>query len=232
MKASGIYAIRNRATGSEYIGSAANIRSRWAAHRHALAHSKNSPPKLQCAWNKYGAAVFDFLVLETCDKHELLVREQHYIDQRKPRYNTRLEARSNFGVRWSAATNRRKGRPRTTYTVRGVTGSLRTLVKHFGQVREQSARSRMARGMSVEAAVTTPPMTPTEKGVSSAASRKVAGTQHRGRQHEFRGMLGNIRVLTELFSEHSYYVVKTRMQRGMSLEDALLTPLMRVHRHG
>lgn len=104
----GVYAITNIKTGSQYVGSAVNINMRWRAHKHALRHHKKSPPKLQAAWDKYGEESFAFAVLEFCDAELCVSIEQKYIDELKPKYNTRVEAKSNFGVKWSAETNAKK----------------------------------------------------------------------------------------------------------------------------
>jgi group I intron endonuclease len=224
-KNSGVYAITNIKTGSQYVGSAVDIRMRWRAHKHSLRHHKKSPPKLQAAWDKYGEDSFAFAVLELCDKDQCTTVEQKYIDSLKPKYNTRVEAKSNFGVKWSAETNAKKGRPENAYTVKGVTGGLHTLCKHFGIVTKQCAQWRITeRGMSVEDAVLTPSTPKSERGKISAVSRKENNTGFKGANLTFRGCTGSVTMLTEKFGVVDYYAVRSRMQRGWSLEKALLTP--------
>lgn len=82
----GIYAIYNTATGKIYVGSSRNIQLRWAQHRSCLKHNK-STPHLQRAWNKYGEASFEFIVLEECSVENLIEREQFWYDSLAPAYN-------------------------------------------------------------------------------------------------------------------------------------------------
>lgn len=230
---SGVYAITNVKTGSQYVGSAVCIARRWRAHRHALRLRRKSPPRLQAAWDKYGEAAFVFAVLEECPPEQCLVVEQRYIDLLSPKYNTRKHAESNFGVQWSAETNRKKGRPERVYTVLGVSAGLHTLCKHFGVVTKQCAQWRMSvKGMSVEAAVLTPPASMVERGVRSAQVRKAEHTGYKGADVEFRGVRGSVAELTRQFGAVSYYTVRSRLHRGWALDRALLTPLQRAGADG
>jgi group I intron endonuclease len=68
----GIYQILNKVNGKSYVGSAVNIKKRWAVHRHTLRNNKNSP-HLQKAWNKYGEESFEFNVLEYVPNVEWLL---------------------------------------------------------------------------------------------------------------------------------------------------------------
>lgn len=227
-KTSGVYAIVNTVTGSMYVGSAVNISRRWRAHLHALRNHKKSPPKLQAAWDKHGESTFEFRVLELCEPEQCIAAEQRHIDALQPKYNTRGEAKSNLGVRWSTDVNRKKGRPEVVHTVRGVSGGLHTLCKHFGVVSKQCAQWRMThKGMSVEDAVLTPPTTKAERGKISAVSRAKNNTGFKGANVTFRGVTGSIAELTKLFGAVDYYAVRSRLMRGWSLETALLTPRMR-----
>lgn len=98
----GIYAWKNLLTGDEYIGSTANLVNRKQHHRYHLRRNKHTTPHLQRAWNKYGEAAFEFVVLEFVDAlDKLLEREQHYLDTRKPAYNHRTVAESNEGRKWT-----------------------------------------------------------------------------------------------------------------------------------
>lgn len=222
---SGVYAITNIKTGSQYVGSAVNINMRWRAHKHSLRHHKKSPPKLQAAWDKYGEDAFAFAVLELCDKDQCTTVEQKYINELKPKYNTRAEASSNLGMTWSAEVNAKKGRPVVAYTVQGVTGGLHTLCKHFGIVTKQCAQWRMTeRGMSVEEAVLTPSTPKNVRGEISAKSRKENNTGYKGANLTFRGETGSLAMLTEKFGVVDYYAVRSRMQRGWALDKALTTP--------
>lgn len=76
----GIYAIRNIVSGRICVGSAANMKRRWALHRSLLYRGKHHSSSLQRSWLKHGEEKFIFEVLEITDKHLLIQREQHWID--------------------------------------------------------------------------------------------------------------------------------------------------------
>lgn len=80
-KNSGIYMIQNLINGKMYIGSSYNIFKRTSKHKTELKHNKHCNAYLQNAFNKYGLHNFIFLELEFCEKEELLIREQFYLDK-------------------------------------------------------------------------------------------------------------------------------------------------------
>ena len=124
---SGIYCIRNLVSGRVYVGSAANIRIRWNAHRSMLSKGKHHAPALRRSWLKHGPAAFVFEVLEIVEaKERLIEREQHWIDALnsacpKTGFNVAPKAGSRLGAGHSPETRalmkvQRKGRkmpPRT-----------------------------------------------------------------------------------------------------------------------
>jgi group I intron endonuclease len=59
-----IYRITNMANGKYYIGSADSFARREWQHKYDLKRGAHKNPKLQAAWNKYGADMFVFEVLE------------------------------------------------------------------------------------------------------------------------------------------------------------------------
>ena len=95
----GIYKITNTVTRKFYIGSAVNIKRRWAYHRSQLGANKHGNRHLQNSWNKHGEDSFTFEVLEYCGKERLIEREQFYIDNEKPAYNISPTAGSSLGVK-------------------------------------------------------------------------------------------------------------------------------------
>ena len=103
---SGIYQIRNTANGRLYVGSAVNIKRRWADHKKGLKAGTHHCKKLQNSWNKHGAECFEFSILEVVAvKGELILREQHWIDSTgaagKGGYNVSPTAFSLLGFRHS-----------------------------------------------------------------------------------------------------------------------------------
>ena len=109
----GIYMITNTANGYFYVGSARNLRKRWADHRSYLKKQRHHNPHLQAAWNKYGAGAFAFSVLEVVpDLGGLLVAEQRWLDHyqaaiRRDCYNFLPTAGSHLGRKRSAETRAR-----------------------------------------------------------------------------------------------------------------------------
>lgn len=84
----GIYAIRNLKNNNLYIGSSINIQARLEKHRSLLRGNVHENIYLQNAYNKYGenSFIFELLELETIQDN-LIVREQFWIDNLKPKYN-------------------------------------------------------------------------------------------------------------------------------------------------
>ena len=104
---SGIYEIKNRADGKFYIGSAVNLKARWARHLSGLCNGKHHNSRLQAAFGKYGAEVFGFSVLEYTGRQNLLKREQHYLDTLRPDYNLLPTAGSHLGRKHSEQTKQK-----------------------------------------------------------------------------------------------------------------------------
>lgn len=221
---SGIYRIRNTVNGHAYIGSAKNVRYRWANHVKALTCHKKSPPKLQNAWDKYGADAFEFELVEACPVEDLLTREQFHIDKEQPEYNTRLLAWSNAGIRWSDETNSKKAAYYAVHTVAGVTGSVKTLAEHFGVVSYGAACARIQRGSSVEFAVLTPPASRQEIGRRTARTHKRNGTHPSSKPLTAFGVTAPLYKLVAQFSTMQVKSVRQRIARGASVEDALTKP--------
>lgn len=120
LRASGIYAIRNRFSGKFYIGSSVHLQKRRDAHWRTLRAGVHKNARLQRAWRKYGASAFVFEVLEYVpDRAMLIEREQHWIDAEQAvtaGYNILPKAGSCLGRKHTAETVEKmrasaKGRP-------------------------------------------------------------------------------------------------------------------------
>lgn len=94
---SGIYVIRNLTNFKFYIGSAKNLDARFSRHKFDFYNNCHHNIHLQRAFNLYGASVFEFGILEYCEKGALVEREQFYIDKYKPQYNILEKAYSRVG---------------------------------------------------------------------------------------------------------------------------------------
>lgn len=60
----GIYALKLKSTGEMWIQSSKDIERRFITHRSRLNTNKHSNPKLQAAWNQYGADAFEPVILQ------------------------------------------------------------------------------------------------------------------------------------------------------------------------
>ena len=83
---SGVYKITNNITGEFYIGSSCNIKQRWSQHRNPAAQKRQPNSKLYKDMASYGLDNFTIEVIEETDN--LKEREQYWIEQLKPSYNS------------------------------------------------------------------------------------------------------------------------------------------------
>lgn len=94
---SGIYKIENQITKDIYIGSSVHLTNRKSRHFKDLGKNIHHSIILQRAVNKYGIENFIFIVLENCEKEDLLIKEQHYLDTLLPLYNILTQAGNSLG---------------------------------------------------------------------------------------------------------------------------------------
>lgn len=86
MKIAGVYKITNIITGEFYIGSSKDIKRRWADHKCLSMWKQQPNSKLYKDMASYGKDKFIFEVIE--ETTDLRNREQYYIEQLKPSYNS------------------------------------------------------------------------------------------------------------------------------------------------
>ena len=80
LAAGGIYAIRNKVNGKQYVGSAVNIARRFTDHVKLLNRKDHHSVALQRAWLRYGGDAFELVILEIVRDADMLIRrEQHWI---------------------------------------------------------------------------------------------------------------------------------------------------------
>ena len=100
---SGIYKIECAKNKKCYIGSASNIKARWASHKFLLKKGKHHSIHLQRAWIKHGENAFVFSIIEKSPSHLLIEREQAWLDFIKPfgdnGYNIAPKAGKTEGVK-------------------------------------------------------------------------------------------------------------------------------------
>ena len=108
MNISGIYKIQSICKPERiYIGSAVNIRRRWKEHKEDLKRNEHHTPKLQNHYNKYGKSDLIYSILLKCEPEELIKREQSYLDDLNPYFNTNILASSSLGAKRSEASRER-----------------------------------------------------------------------------------------------------------------------------
>ena len=116
----GIYKITCLSNQNIYIGSSFDICQRIAEHLYNLRKGSHKNKYLQNAFNKYGESSLTFSVIEEIKYTTILIiREQYWIDNLKPNFNSRKIATSNLGIRYSDEHKRmlsesRKGKKNST----------------------------------------------------------------------------------------------------------------------
>jgi group I intron endonuclease len=99
----GIYFWINKKNGKTYIGSAINLANRFYAY-YNLKYILKSNMTIGRALLKYGHSNFSLHILEYCEVHNVLEREQYYLDLLKPKYNILRLAGSSLGYRHTEET--------------------------------------------------------------------------------------------------------------------------------
>jgi len=84
---SGIYMLTNNLTGKIYIGQSIDISNRFKNYFNPSYLKRSRSILISRALIKYEYLNFSLTILEYCDKSNLLVREQYYLDKLNPQYN-------------------------------------------------------------------------------------------------------------------------------------------------
>lgn len=85
-KISGVYKINNTSSGDFYIGSSKDIKRRWHQHKCLSVWTKQPNSRMYKDMAQYGLNNFTFEIIEETDN--LKEREQYWIEQLSPTYNT------------------------------------------------------------------------------------------------------------------------------------------------
>lgn len=99
----GIYLWVNKKNGKSYVGSAVNLANRFYAY-YNLKYTLKSAMAISRALLKYGHSEFSLHILEYCEVHNVLEREQYYLDLILPEYNILKKAGSSLGYRHTEET--------------------------------------------------------------------------------------------------------------------------------
>jgi group I intron endonuclease len=88
MKVTGIYQIKSKVHPLRiYIGSAVDIFKRKGIHLSLLRKGSHHNPKLQTHFNKHGESDLSFSIIMGCNKADLLMQEQNFINSLSPWFN-------------------------------------------------------------------------------------------------------------------------------------------------
>lgn len=102
MKKIGIYKIQSNIEPEKfYIGSSSNLLHRKRQHLSMLKNNNHFAIYLQNYVNKNGIDSITFHIIEECNINDIITREQFYLDNLKPIFNSRLIAESNRGHKFS-----------------------------------------------------------------------------------------------------------------------------------
>lgn len=221
---SGVYVVTNRVTGERYVGSSFDIAGRWSAHRSAakLKDRRRASRRLLEALNLYGPDSFECRPLVLCAPEHLVMYETLALRALNPEYNVRRKnAGTNAGISFTeeAKARMRQHQRFEQHTVRGVTGTIYALAKHFKATHPLTAHARVRRGWTVEEAVTAPAATRDER-----AARVTAVTKRNARKYSVQGVTGTLSELTAHFGVCKYDTVRKRVDSGWAVEAAVTTP--------
>ena len=116
---SGVYGIFSKIDDRVYIGSATNFSLRKKTHFDKLRSNFHVNKPLQNFVNKYGIENIDFKVLATCPSEYCIKLEQWFLNQYNNKFNIRLIAESNYGLKASNETKQKMSEKRKGKAVRG-----------------------------------------------------------------------------------------------------------------
>ena len=102
---SGIYRWTNKLNGKSYVGSSINLSKRLNQYfSKKVLLNRKFVSVIHKALLKYKHESFKLEILEYCDKKDVIVREQFYLDLLKPNYNIYFKAGSPLGFKHSEKT--------------------------------------------------------------------------------------------------------------------------------
>lgn len=186
----GIYKILNKINGKFYIGSAINIKQRWRRHKLDLNKNIHQNHYLQRAWNKYWSVSFEFVILEICDKEQLLAKEQFWINETQCfkyeiGYNLTPTAGSSLGVKHSEET-----RKRMSLAKQKMSAETKELIriKNFGKKLSEEHKAKIVKGLSGR-----PCSAETKAKIAAANTGKIRSVEARKKISEGNRNLGTKR---------------------------------------
>lgn len=116
---SGVYGIFSKIDDRVYIGSATNFDLRKKTHFDKLKSNVHVNKPLQNFVNKYGIEQVEFKILAKCPSEYCIKLEQFFLDSHQNKFNIRIIAESNFGLKASEETKQKMSKQRKGKAVRG-----------------------------------------------------------------------------------------------------------------
>jgi group I intron endonuclease len=116
---SGVYGIFSKIDDRVYIGSTINFNRREIDHFNKLKLNIHGNKFLQNFVNKYGIENVEFRILVKCPSEYCIKLEQFFLDSFDNKFNIRLIAESNFGLKASEETKQKMSKVRKGKAVRG-----------------------------------------------------------------------------------------------------------------
>lgn len=116
---SGVYGIFSKIDDRVYIGSATNFDLRKKTHFDKLKSNVHVNKPLQNFVNKYGIENVEFIVLSKCPSEYCIKLEQFFLDNFTNKFNIRIIAESNFGLKASEETKQKMSKVRKGKAIRG-----------------------------------------------------------------------------------------------------------------
>lgn len=116
---SGVYGIFSKIDSRVYIGSATNFDLRKKIHFDKLKSNVHVNKPLQNFVNKYGIENVEFKILAKCPSEYCIKLEQFFLDSFENKFNIRIVAESNFGLKASDETKQKMSKVRKGKAVRG-----------------------------------------------------------------------------------------------------------------
>ena len=104
---SGVYGIFSKIDDRVYIGSATNFDLRKKTHFDKLKSNVHVNKPLQNFVNKYGIEQVEFKILAKCPSEYCIKLEQFFLDNYQDKFNIRIIAESNFGLKASEETKQK-----------------------------------------------------------------------------------------------------------------------------
>lgn len=134
---SGIYMWTNLLTGDIYIGQSGDLSKRFRKY-FTLSYLKSKEGFIiSRALIKYGYTNFSLSILEYCDKSDLLVREQYYLDKLNPQYNILKIAGNSLGYKHS-----QESRDKRSKALKGVYTGIKSAL--FGTTYTEETKLKMS----------------------------------------------------------------------------------------